>query len=133
VVAVPDATHRWDLPVNAFIHPAGLPTSTSTIEVLRRPVESAEYTGRLFASACANTGVTQSMGRTGSALDNAAAESFHSTVEFEMLRGQHFTTREQARRAVVGFLEEYNHDRRHSTIGMISPVAYERANAKAAA
>jgi putative transposase len=95
--------------------------------------QGGEYTGRLFASACANTGVTQSMGRTGSALDNAAAESFHSTVEFELLRDQHFGTREQARRAVVDYLEEYNHTRRHSTIGMVSPVAYERARAGAAA
>ena len=95
--------------------------------------QGGEYTGRLFATACTNTGVTQSMGRTGSALDNAAAEAFHSTLEFELLRDQHFTSREQARRAVVGFLEEYNHDRRHSTIGMVSPVCYERARAGAAA
>ena len=46
------------------------------------------------------------MGRTGSALDNAAAESFNSTVEFELLRGNHFATREQARRAVAGWIDE---------------------------
>ena len=73
-------------------------TLSSTIEVLRRPVESAEYTGDLFATACRRAGVTQSMGRTGSALDNAAAESFNSTLEFELLRGRRFATREQARR-----------------------------------
>lgn len=100
--------------------------------MLQRPLDSAEYTGRLFAQACANTGVTQSMGRTGSALDNAAAESFHSTVEFELLRGQRFATRKQARRAVVEFLEEYNHDRRHSTIGMVSPIAFERGPGRVA-
>jgi putative SOS response-associated peptidase YedK len=46
---------------------------------------------------------------------NAAAESFHSTVEFELLREAHFATRAEARHAVVAFLEEYNHHRRHST------------------
>jgi putative transposase len=95
--------------------------------------QGGEYTGRLFATACANTKVTQSMGRTGSALDNAAAESFHSTLEFELLRDNHFTTRAQAQAAVAGYLEEYNLNRRHSTIGMLSPVGYEHARAGTAA
>ena len=59
-------------------------------------------------------------------LDNAAAESFNSTVEFELLRSNHFTTREQARRAVAGWIDEYNTVRRHSTNLMLSPVDYER-------
>jgi putative transposase len=95
--------------------------------------QGGEYTGQLFAAACANTAVTQSMGRTGSALDNAAAESFHSTVEFELLREAHFATRAEGRRAVAAFLEEYNHHRRHSTIGMLAPVDYERAQREPAA
>jgi putative transposase len=95
--------------------------------------QGGEYTGAVFAAACANAQVTQSMGRTGSALDNAAAESFHSTLEFELLRCQHFTTTAQARRAVADYLEEYNLDRRHSTCGMQSPVAYEHARAGTAA
>ena len=60
------------------------------------------------------------------ALDNAAAESFNSTVEFELLRSNHFTTREQARRAVAAWIDEYNTVRRHSTNLMLSPVDYER-------
>jgi transposase InsO family protein len=88
-----------------------------------------EYTGALFAQACARAGITQSMGRTGSALDNAASESFNSTLEFELLRGSRFTTREQARRAVAAWIEEYNTVRRHSTNHMLSPVDYERRQA----
>ena len=76
-------------------------------------------------------GITQSMGRTGSALDNAVAESFTSTLEFELLRGARFTTREQARHAVAAWIEEYNTVRRHSTNQMLSPVDYERAQATA--
>ena len=43
-------------------------------------------------------GITQSMGRAGSALDNAVIESWHSTLEFELRRLEHFTTKAQARR-----------------------------------
>lgn len=95
--------------------------------------QGGEYTGRVFADACVAAKVTQSMGRTGSALDNAAAESFHSTLEFELLREQHLQTRAHARRAVAGYLENYNLDRRHSTVGNISPVAYEHTRAGTAA
>ena len=92
--------------------------------------QGGEYTGELFAEACRRAGVRQSMGRTGSALDNAAAESLNSTIEFELLREHHFTTRAQARRAVAAYIEEYNTERRHTTIGMIAPVAYEQAQAR---
>ncbi len=64
--------------------------------------------------------------RTGSALDNAASESFNSTLEFELLSRRHFLTREQARHAVAAWIDEYHTDRRHSTNGMLSPVDYER-------
>ncbi|MGH3440254.1 MAG: integrase core domain-containing protein [Sciscionella sp.] len=70
-------------------------------------------------------GVTQSMGRVGSALDNAVIESWHSTVEFELRKLEHFTTRAQARRRVPTWIEEYNHERRHSSLGMRSPVQFE--------
>ena len=63
------------------------------------------------------------------ALDNAVAESFTSTLEWELLRPRHFTTREQARRAVAAFIDEYNTERRHSANGMLSPLAYEHQHA----
>jgi putative transposase len=67
------------------------------------------------------------MGRVGSALDNAVIESWHSTVEFELRQLEHFTTKAQARRRVAAWIEEYNHDRRHSSLEMRSPIAYELA------
>jgi len=70
------------------------------------------------------------MGRTGSALDNAVAESFNSTLEWELLRDNHFQTREQARHAVAAWIEDDNSQRRHSTDGMLSPIAYEHACAQ---
>ena len=84
-----------------------------------------EYVGAPFAQACDSLGVTQSMGRVGSALDNAAAESFNSTLEHELLSRRHFTTKEQARREVARFIDAYNHRRRHSSCEMLPPVAYE--------
>jgi transposase InsO family protein len=67
------------------------------------------------------------MGRPGSALDNAVIESWHSTVEFELRRIEHFATRAAARAGVAAWIEDYNHHRRHSALGRISPVAYERS------
>jgi putative transposase len=97
-----------------------------SIRVLRRPLESAEYTGNLFRKACGRARVRQSMGRTGSALDNAVAESFNSTLEFELLAAAgRYATRAQARTAVAAFIDEYNHERRHSTAGRLPPAAYE--------
>ncbi|MDQ3782038.1 MAG: IS3 family transposase [Actinomycetota bacterium] len=91
--------------------------------------QGGEYTGQLFADACQGAGVTQSMGRTGSALDNAVAESFNSTVEFELLRRHRFATRERARPVVAAWIEDYNTVRRHSTNGMLAPADYEHAQA----
>ena len=85
-----------------------------------------EYTGDLFERACTKLGVTQSMGRVGSALDNAAAESFNSTLEWELLSQRHFATKNQARREVAAFIDRYNRVRRHSTCEMRSPVDYEQ-------
>ena len=91
-----------------------------------------EYVGDLFARACSALGVTQSMGRVGSALDNAAAESFNSTLEHELLSRRHFATKDQARREVARFIDAYNHRRRHSSCEMLAPVAYEQVLAERA-
>ena len=92
-----------------------------------------EYTGDLFARACRSLKVRQSMGRVGSALDNAAAESFNSTLEHELLSRRDFDTHDQARREVARFIDNYNHRRRHSSCEMLAPVAYEQLLAQRAA
>ena len=94
---------------------------------MHRPPEPAEYTAQAFRTACGRMGITQSMGRVGSALDNSVIESWHSTLEFELRQLEHFTTKDQARRRLAIWIEEYNHDRRHSSLGMRSPIAYEHA------
>ena len=89
--------------------------------------QGSEYTARAFRQACERLGVSQSMGRPGSALDNAVIESWHSTLEFELRSLHSFATRAAARTAVAAWIEDYNHVRRHSALGMVSPVDYERS------
>jgi putative transposase len=67
------------------------------------------------------------MGRPGSALDNAVIESWHSTLEFELRSVEHFETRAAARARVPAWIEDYNTSRRHSALGMMTPVDYEQA------
>jgi len=98
--------------------------------VIMHTDQGSEYTARLFRQACERLGIAQSMGRPGSALDNAVIESWHSTVEFELRRVEHFATRAQARARVAAWIEDYNHNRRHSACGMMSPVAWELARGR---
>jgi transposase InsO family protein len=88
--------------------------------------QGSEYTARSFQVACQRLGVQQSMGRPGSALDNAVIESWHSTLEFELRAVEHFATRAAARAKVAAWIEDYNTCRRHSACGMMPPVTYEK-------
>jgi transposase InsO family protein len=97
--------------------------------VLFHTDQGSEYTAASFRDACARLGITQSMGRAGSALDNSVSESLFSTLEFELLAGQRFATREQARRAVAAWADDYNRARLHSTVGMHAPVDFELLDA----
>jgi putative transposase len=89
--------------------------------------QGSEYAAGAFRAACGRLGACQSMGRPGSALDNAVIESWHSTLEFELRRLHRFATKAAARAKVAAWIEDYNTTRRHSALGMLSPVAYERA------
>ena len=89
--------------------------------------QGSEYTARIFRAACTRMGIRQSMGRVGSALDNAVIESWHSTLEFELRRLEHFATKAVARARAAAWIDEYNRDRKHSACGMRSPIGYEQA------
>jgi putative transposase len=95
--------------------------------VIMHTDQGSEYTARAFRSACQRTGVAQSMGRPGSALDNAVIEAWHSTVEFELRRAEHFATKPAARAGVAAWIEDYNTRRRHSACQMMPPARYEQA------
>jgi putative transposase len=95
--------------------------------VIMHTDQGSEYTAAYFRAACQRLSISQSMGRPGSALDNAVIESWHSTLEFELRRVEHYATRAAARAGVAAWIEDYNHHRRHSSLGRVSPVDYERA------
>ena len=95
--------------------------------VIMHTDRGSEYTATLVQQACRRLSIRQSMGWPGSALDNAVIESWHSTLEFELRSVEHFDTRAQARARVSTWIQEYNRDRRHSALGMMSPVSYEQA------
>ena len=85
-----------------------------------------QYTALSFGERLQEAGIFPSMGRVGSALDNAMAESFVSTLKAEMDE-RLFDSREEARTAAFDYMEGfYNTSRRHSSIGYMSPAEYER-------
>jgi hypothetical protein len=102
------------------------PSQLLTVEVLQRPVESAQYASLAFTARLAEVGGVASMGSVGDALGNAACESFFATLKLELLAdGRTFTTRAGARTAVFDWIEcWYNPRRRHSTL---APLEYEQA------
>jgi len=95
--------------------------------VLRRSLEPKEYTAGLVRHACQRLSISQSMGRPGSAPATAGSGSWHSTLESGLRSVEHFPTRAAARARVSAWIEDYNRHRRHSALGMMSPVDYEQA------
>jgi putative transposase len=75
----------------------------------------------------ADNGVVCSMSRSGNVWDNAATESFFSSLKTERIGNKLYRSRDQARADVFDYIERfYNTVRRHSTIGYLSPVEFER-------
>ena len=100
--------------------------------MLRRPVESTQYSSEQFQKLLADHGVTCSMSRSGNVWDNAAMESFFSSLKTERTARKVYRTRDQARADVFDYIERfYNPRRRHSTIGYLSPMEFERIKASA--
>src|ERR1700723_3809146 len=96
------------------------------VKVLRRPVESAQYTSEQFQRLMADNGVVCSMSRSGNVWDNAAMESFFSSLKTERTARKTYRTRDEAKADVFDYIEcFYNPKRRHSTIGYLSPVEFE--------
>ena len=95
--------------------------------MLQRPVESAQYTSEQFQRLIADNGVTCSMSRSGNVWDNAAMESFFSSLKTERIARKTYRTRNQARQDVFDYIERfYNPTRRHSTLGYVSPMDFEK-------
>jgi putative transposase len=95
--------------------------------VIHHSDQGSQYTSLAFGGRCQQAGVRPSMGSVGDCFDNAMCESFFATLECELLERCRFKTQVEARMAVFDFIEGwYNPRRRHSALGYLSPVEYER-------
>jgi putative transposase len=96
-------------------------------ELMLHSDRGVQYTSAEFRQNLAQAGVTASMSRRANCYDNAAMESFWSTLKFEMIYRRKFITRRQAEREIFDYIETfYNHRRLHSSLGYRSPEQYER-------
>lgn len=98
--------------------------------VIHHSDQGCQYTSIAFGQRCRDAGVRPSMGSVGDCFDNAMCESFFATLECELLDRKRFRTQVEARMEVFEFIEGwYNPQRRHSGLGYLSPLAYERRGA----
>ncbi|MEV6800496.1 IS3 family transposase [Micromonospora rifamycinica] len=86
-----------------------------------------EFTGSLTVRACARHELRRSMGETGICWDNSPAESFWSTFKHEDYYRHTYATRAELVAAVDTWAWRYNHERRHSALGMLPPIRYEQS------
>jgi putative transposase len=95
----------------------------------QRPRQPGQYTSIAFGDRCTEMGVRPSMGSVGDAYDNAMAESFFATLECERIERRSFQSTSEARTALFSYIEGwYKPRRRHSSLGYLSPVNFERAH-----
>jgi putative transposase len=92
--------------------------------------QGSQYVSLGFGQAARDAGISISMGSRGDAYDNAVAESFFATLKKELVHRQAWPTRRELGLAVFEYIEAfYNRQRRHSTLGMLSPADYETLSA----
>ncbi len=95
--------------------------------LLHHSDQGSQYTSEQFQRLMADNGVTCSMSRSGNVWDNAAMESFFSSLKTERIARKTYRMRNQAKAEVFDYIERfYNPTRRHSTLGYLSPIDFER-------
>ena len=95
--------------------------------LLHHSDRGSQYTSEQFQRLMADSGVVCSMSRSGNVWDNAAMESFFSSLKTERISNKTYRTRNEAKADVFDYIERfYNSKRRHSTIGYLSPMEFER-------
>ena len=88
-----------------------------------------QYASEHYQRLLAKHGITCSMSRRGDCWDNAPMESFFASLKKELVHGADFATRAEARAAAVEYIEVfYNTQRRHSSLGYVSPAEYEQSS-----
>ena len=100
--------------------------------LLHHSDQGSQYTSEAFQRLLADHGVDCSMSRSGNCWDNAAMESFFSSLKTERVSRRIYRTRDEAKADVFDYIERfYNPKRRHSTIGYLSPIEFEEKMALA--
>jgi len=95
--------------------------------LLHHSDQGSQYTSEQFQRLIADSGIICSMSRSGNVWDDSAMESFFSSLKTERTARKIYRTRNEARADVFDYIERfYNAARRHSTIGYLSPVEFER-------
>lgn len=95
--------------------------------VMHHSDRGSQYTSEQFQQLLIELGVTCSMSRSGNVWDNSAMESFFSSLKTERLARRTFRTRDEIRAEVFDYIERfYNPVRRHSTLGYVSPIDFEK-------
>jgi putative transposase len=88
--------------------------------------QGSQYTSLVFTRRCRGVGIDVSMGSRGDCFDNAAIESFHASLKKDLIHRRSWPTKAEARTAVFEYIEAfYNRRRRHSRLGMRSPLEFE--------
>jgi transposase InsO family protein len=86
-----------------------------------------QYTSSLFGANVRLYGGVQSMGSVGDCFDNASAESFNAIIKGDCLDHEYLVTRDYANKIIFDYIEVfYNRQRKHSSIGYMSPLQYEK-------
>jgi putative transposase len=98
------------------------------VALLHHSDQGSQYTSEHFQELLKAQGITCSMSRAGEVWDNSAMESFFSSLKTERTARKVYRTREQARADVFDYIERfYNPTRRHSTLGYVTPIQFEKA------
>ncbi len=101
--------------------------------LLHHSDRGSQYTSASYRELLSNHGIVCSMSRKGNCWDNAVAESFFHTLKTELVYHENYKTRNQAKSDIFEWIEVfYNRQRRHSTLGYLSPTKYEAIMAKCA-
>jgi putative transposase len=102
--------------------------------VIHHSDHGSQYTSIAFTKRCETFGITMSMGSVGDCYDNAMCESFNAILECELLAFHRFKNPREAALIVFDFIESfYNPRRRHTAIGFMSPMEFERRYMESAA
>jgi len=100
-----------------------------TADLIHHSDRGSQYASQDYRERLAAAGITMSMSRRGNCHDNACAESFWARLKSELVYRRRFSTRAEAKQAIFEYIEVfYNRTRMHSSIGYMSPEAFEAAH-----